>query len=193
MCFVFSAFVSGCNPVKTVERKLDSMEKELKNKPAEIGRDLVLTFTNMANENEQYLECNEFAKSYARAQKEYRAVYGAYTEDTGALHGNNPGRQIFVQESVRRGMDGVCYIIEDKAAETDFRMLFETDKKRLAHNLRSRIEGNNLAPGERESLRRRIVQLEHAEPCHIVATDRGVRSRGQCGFETDETRKSEQQ
>ena len=173
----------GCRAARNVEKKLDSMEKELQEKPGEIAKELVVTFTNMTAEHEQYLKCMDYVRVYRKAQVAYRKHYKTYTEDLAALYGNNPDRLIYIKEKTRRRMAGVCETVQTRASDTDYNILFETDKKALVEQMEQQLEQGGLTEQQKEMLRNSIAQLKKAEPCQITATDHGVTSSGQCGFE----------
>jgi hypothetical protein len=184
---VFTAvlLLSGCSIVRNAEKKIDSIEKEISDRPEVIEKELASTISNMVREDAQYRECIGIATRFQDAEKAYHGEFKAYAAGIKALKGGNPKGRIYLEEDIERKMSGVCYLLEWKATDSDFSLMFEIDKKALVSKAQEQLKKGGMDETRKRDLERRVEQLQHAKPCHLFATDQGLSNRGECGFESE--------
>ena len=160
-------------------------EQRISGTPVRIQQEFIATLGNLSLEHQQFTQCRALVDVYRRAEKAYRQDFKTYTANLGALHGNNDKLQIYVDEATRARTKDVCYLLEAQASDTDYRLMFELDKKALINKYQQQRESPDLGKTQATDLDRRIEQLRHAHPCQVVGSDRGVSFHGECGFEGD--------
>lgn len=181
---------SGCRSITArIQDKVHNIEEGITRKSGEIQDDFEVTITTMAVEHQQFLKCEAIMRAWRQAQNAYQKDFGAYAPGLSTMQGGNKSGTKYVDQAVTASMNGVCYVVEMSATDTDYRMLFEVDKQALVREYRSRLQDKNLPRDQRRHMALRVEQLRSATPCRITATELGATASGQCGFVGD-TRQS---